>query len=91
MKSQTAVGKRPSRLSLGSQVSTRCSECQSGEKFKTTRVNGGSIYNSLKITSSDCQSNGYPKRAWVNGGRSHDPLKVASALSDGDSNKRCSF
>ena len=51
-----------------SQVSVQCSECQSGEKFKPTRVNGGSIYDSLKVTS------------WVNGGRSHDSLKVASAL-----------
>ena len=80
MKSQTSVGKRPSRLSQGSQVSMRRCECQSGEKFKPTRVNGGSIYDSLKVTSSECQSNGNPKRAWVNGGSIYDSPKVASAL-----------
>ena len=57
-----------------------CSECQSGEKFKQTRVIGGSIYDSLKVTSSECQSNGNLKQAWVDGGCSHDSLKVASAL-----------
>ena len=44
MKSQTSVGKRPSRLSQGSQVSMQCSECESCWKFKQTRVNGGSIH-----------------------------------------------
>ena len=71
----------------------QCSGCQSGEKFKQTRVNCGSIYDSLEATSSECQSDGHLKQAWVNGGRSHDSLKVASALnfqSDGNSNKRCS-
>ena len=58
----------------------QCSECESGGKIKQTRVNGGSIYDSLKVTSSECQSNGNLKHAWVNGGRSHDSLKVASAL-----------
>ena len=58
----------------------QCSECQSGEKFKQTRVNGGIIYDSLKVTSSECQSNGNLKQAWVNGGRGHDSLKIASAL-----------
>ena len=69
------------------------SECQSGWKFKQTRVNGASIYDSLKVTSSECQSNGNLKQAWVNGGRGHDSLKLASALnfqSDGNSNTRCS-
>ena len=55
MQSQTCVGKRPSRLSQGSQVSMQCSECQSGEKFKQTRVNGGSIHASLKVTK-ECKS-----------------------------------
>ena len=58
----------------------QCSECQSGEKFKQTRVNGGSIYDSLKVTSSECQSNGNLKQVWVNGGRGRDSLKIASAL-----------
>ena len=80
MQSQTSVGKRPSRLSQGSQVSMQCSECQSGEKFKQTRVNGGSACDSLKVTSCERQSDGNLKQAWVNGGRSHDSLKVASAL-----------
>ena len=74
-------------------VSVQCSQCQSGEKFKQTRVNGGSIYDSLKVTSSKCQSNGNLKQAWVNGGRGHDSLKIASALnfqSDGNSNMPCS-
>ena len=31
-------------------VSVQCSESQSGEKFKQTRVNGGSIHDSLKVT-----------------------------------------
>ena len=66
--------------SSGSQVFMHCSECQSGEEFKQTRVNGGSVYDSLKITSSGCQRNGNLRQAWVNGGRSHDSLKVASAL-----------
>ena len=40
-------------------VSVQCSECQSGEKFKQTRVNGGSIYDSLKVTSAlNFQSDG---------------------------------
>ena len=56
----------------------QCSECQSGEKFKQTRVNGGSINDSLKVTSSECQSDGKLKQAWVNGGRNHDSLKRAS-------------
>ena len=34
MKSQTNVGKRPSRLSQGSQVSMQCSECQSNGNLK---------------------------------------------------------
>ena len=34
-------------------VSMQCSECQCGEKFKQTRVNGGSIYDSLKVINSD--------------------------------------
>ena len=50
----------------------QCSECESGEKLKQTRVNGGSVYDSLKVTSSECQSNGNLKQAWVNGGRGHD-------------------
>ena len=49
MKSQTSVGKRPSRLSFGSQVSMLCSECQSGGKFKQAWLNGGSIYDSVKV------------------------------------------
>ena len=53
-------------------VSVQWSECQSGEKFKQTRVNGGSICDSLLVTSSECQSNG--NLAWVNGSRSHDSL-----------------
>ena len=66
----------------------QCSECESGWKFKQTRVNGASIYDSLKVTSPECQSNGNLKQAWVNGGRRHDSLKIASALnfqSDGNS------
>ena len=47
-------------------VSVKCSENQSGGKFKQTRVNGGSIYDSDKVTSSECQSNGNLKQAWVN-------------------------
>ena len=35
-------------------VSMQCSEYLSGEKFKQTRVKGGSIYYSLKLTSSEC-------------------------------------
>ena len=58
----------------------QCSDCRSGEKFKQTRVKGGSVYASLKATSSECQSNGNLIHAWVNGGCSHDSLKVASAL-----------
>ena len=50
----------------------QCSECESGDKFNQTRENGGSIYDSLTVTSSQCQSNGNLKQAWVNGGRSHD-------------------
>ena len=71
----------------------QCSEYQSGEKFKQTRVNGGSIYDSLNVTSSECQSYANLKQAWVNGGRGHVSLKKASALnfeSDGNSNTRCS-
>ena len=71
----------------------QCSESQSGWKFKQTRVSGGSIYDSLKVTSSECQRDGNLKQAWINGGRSHDSLKVASALnfeSDGNSNN-CSI
>ena len=37
-------------------VSMQCSESQSGEKFKQTRVNNGSIYDSLKVTGCECQS-----------------------------------
>ena len=69
------------------------SECQSGWKFKQTRVNGASIYDSLKVTSPECQSDGNVKQAWVNGGRRHDSLKLASALNfqrDGNSFTRCS-
>ena len=78
---KTSVGKRPSRLSLEvARCSMQCSECHSGEKFKQTRVNGGSIHDSLKVTSSECQSDGNLNQAWVNGGRSHDSLKVVSAL-----------
>ena len=65
MKSQTSVGKRPSRLSKGGQVSMQCSECQRGEKFTQTRVNGVSI-SSFRV----CQINQnslalllHPKRA----------------------------
>ena len=71
----------------------QCSECESGWKFKQKRVNGGSIYDSRKVTSSECQSNGNLKQAWVNGGHGYDSLKIASALnfqSDGNSNTRCS-
>ena len=72
----------------------QCSDCQSGEeKFTHTRVNGGSIYDSLKVTASECQSNGNLKQAWVNGGRDNDSLKKSSALKfrcDGNSNTRCS-
>ena len=46
-------------------VSVQCSECQGGEKFKETRVNGGSIYDSLKVTGSECQSDGNLKRTVV--------------------------
>ena len=49
-------------------------------KFKQTQVNGGSIYDFLKVTSSECQSSGNLKHAWVNDGHGHDSLKVASAL-----------
>ena len=35
-------------------------------------VNGGSVNDSLKVTSSECQSNGNLKQAWVHGGRGHD-------------------
>ena len=38
MQSQKSVGKRPSRLSQGSQVSTQCSECQIGEKLKVVNL-----------------------------------------------------
>ena len=44
-------------------VSVQCSERQIGEKFVQTRVNGGSIYDSLKVTGSECQSNGNFKQA----------------------------
>ena len=84
----------PSLEESGTCMSVQCSEYQSGEKFKQTRVKGGSIYDSLKETSSGCQSNGNLKQALVNGGRSHDSLKVASTLnfqSDGNSNTRCSI
>ena len=74
MKSQTSVGKRPSRLSQGCHVSMQC------EKFKQTQVIGGSIFDSLKGTSSECQSNENLKKALVNAGRGHDSLKIASAL-----------
>ena len=63
-------------------VSVQCSESQSDGKFKQTRAKGGSIYDSLKVT-----SNGNLKQAWVNGGRGHDSVKIASALnfqSDGN-------
>ena len=40
MQSETSVGKRPSRLFQGSQVSTQSSECQSGSK--QARVHGRS-------------------------------------------------
>ena len=63
-------------------VSAQCSECQSVEKFKETRVNGCIIYDTLKVTSSQCQSNGNLKQACLNVGRNHDSLKVASALTD---------
>ena len=53
---------------------------QSGEKFKQTRAKGGSINDSLKVTSSECQSNGNLKQAWVNGGRGLDALKIPIAL-----------
>ena len=49
----------------GSQVSMQCSECQSGEKFKQTRVKGGSVYDSLKVTSSECPSDGHLTQAWL--------------------------
>ena len=39
-------------------VSMQCSECQSGEKIKQTRVDNGSNYDSLKITGCECQSDG---------------------------------
>ena len=69
------------------------SECQSGAELKQTRVNGASIYDSLKVTSSARRSNGNLKQAWVNGGPGHDSLKLASALNfqrDGNSNTSCS-
>ena len=47
----------------------QCSECQSGWKFKQTRVNGGSICDSLKVTGCECQSDGNFKQVWVSGGR----------------------
>ena len=53
-------------------MSVQCSECESGEQFKQTRVNGGSVYDFLEVTSSECQSNGNLKEAWVNGGRGHE-------------------
>ena len=74
-------------------VSMQCSECQSGEKFKQTRVNNGGIYDSLEVTGCACQNDGNFKQVWVSGGRSHGSLKIASALnlqSDGNSNTRCS-
>ena len=55
-------------------VSVQWSECQSGEKFKQTRVNGGSICDSLLVTSSECQSNGNLKQAW------RDDLEEVNAL-----------
>ena len=61
-------------------VSVQCSECERVEKFKQTRVNGGSVYDFLKVTSCECQSNGNLKEAWVNGGRGHDSLKTASTV-----------
>ena len=39
-------------------VSMQCSECLSGEKFRQTRVNNGSIFDSLKVTGCECQSDG---------------------------------
>ena len=57
-----------------------CFECQSGEKFKQTRVNSGSIFDSLEVTTSECQSNGNLKQARVIGGRGRDSLKIASSL-----------
>ena len=92
MESQTGVGERPSRLSL---KVARCPCSAENVKvvrnLKQTRVNGGSVCDSLKVTSSECQSNGNLGQAWVNGGR--DSLKIASALnfqSDGNSNTHCS-
>ena len=58
----------------------QCSECESGEKFKQTRVKGGSIYDSLKVKSSECQSNGKLKQALVNGGRSWTTLSRLPVL-----------
>ena len=75
-------------------VSMQCSECHSGEQFKRTRLNNGSIYDSHKVTGCECQSDGNFKQVWVSGGRGHDSLKIASALnfqSDGNSNTRCSY
>ena len=60
MQSQTSVGKRPSRLSSGSQVSMQSSECQSGWKFKQTRVNGAKVERNSR-------------HARVNGESNHDP------------------
>ena len=61
-------------------VSMQCSECQSGEKFKQTRVHNGSIFDSLKVTGCECQSDGNFKQVWVSGDYSHDSHKIASAL-----------
>ena len=75
-------------------VSMQCSECQSGEKFKQTRVNGGNINDSLKVTGCECQSDGNFKQVSVSDSCSHDSLKRATALnfqSDGNSNTRCSY
>ena len=57
-----------------------CFECQSGEKFEQTRVNGGSIFDSFEVTTSECQSNGNLKQARVIGVRGHDSLKIATSL-----------
>ena len=70
-------------------------QCWKGGKFKQTRVNGGSICDTLKATSSECQSNGNLKQAWVNGGWQQPWLSQSSqrsdCQSDGNSSKRCSI
>ena len=97
MQSQTSVGKRPSRLSHGSQVSMECTECESGEK--QARVNGESNRdNVISVQCSECQSGektGVGKRQEPNVSTSVDVAVwlecTMNRVSDGDRSTSLSF